>query len=609
MREDFRLAYTQELRELRRLGDKFAKSYPKAASNLRLNQGENEDPGVSRLLESVAFLNARLKEKIASSQDKLVEDLFFSTLAPLTAPAPAFTIAKLTPHPFLEALEHIPKHSAFLSAISSSTKKPVKFRSVYPIDILPIEVKKTSFSEGPFTSKVKATGLLEIDLKTTNGAPMGSIPIETLNFFFDFPDQDTNNLIEMILNHSAGFSVKSNQGEFFLNRKEINPVGFNPKDTVLPYDGRISPSLHILREFFLYPQKHHFIKFGQQEFGSKSFKEVFSNCDSDRITLRVYCKHSFRGIKETLNSGRIHLNCTPLVNLFEHQFEPIALNKFRTEHHINADLRHYASTEVYSVDQVNLAFNDGKSERWEHLFKPNRINFSQEHESGYLLSRESAIETLEGQSSGSEVFIRLSGLPKSSSEAVIECSGLATNRDLANRMSDEYGGKPPLYLKAENSMVQEISSVTSWTGPKWSYFSKSSREQKKWMGIMQLNLDYFSREDGIEVLKSLLANFCMEPKIKDIDLLNSIHHLTAKRGNERIWHGNISSRALGTEFTLNHNKPKYSGTAIVMLCRIIEQIFADHCTPNTFIKLRCHSSVDEEFLLDSDVLVGCKQLA
>ena len=53
--------YREELTFLRRMGMRFAKQHPRLARRLELSSGESPDPHVERLIESVAFLTARLQ--------------------------------------------------------------------------------------------------------------------------------------------------------------------------------------------------------------------------------------------------------------------------------------------------------------------------------------------------------------------------------------------------------------------------------------------------------------------------------------------------------------------------------------------------------------------
>jgi len=64
MRDELLLYYERELTWLRQMGAQFAEKYPKVASRLLIEPGKCEDPHVERLLESFAFLAARVHLKV-----------------------------------------------------------------------------------------------------------------------------------------------------------------------------------------------------------------------------------------------------------------------------------------------------------------------------------------------------------------------------------------------------------------------------------------------------------------------------------------------------------------------------------------------------------------
>ena len=56
--------YRREMSYLRESGDHFAQRYPKVAQRLSFNGSESKDPHTERLLESFAFLTARVQREI-----------------------------------------------------------------------------------------------------------------------------------------------------------------------------------------------------------------------------------------------------------------------------------------------------------------------------------------------------------------------------------------------------------------------------------------------------------------------------------------------------------------------------------------------------------------
>jgi len=73
--EEFLRYYWEELLYLRRLGQGFARSYPKIAGRLELQGDECPDPHVERLIESFAFLTARIQRDLDSDFPEIAAEL------------------------------------------------------------------------------------------------------------------------------------------------------------------------------------------------------------------------------------------------------------------------------------------------------------------------------------------------------------------------------------------------------------------------------------------------------------------------------------------------------------------------------------------------------
>ena len=113
-RETFIEYFHRELRYLRNAGADFALQHPKIARRLDLRQlGESPDPHVERLLESFAFLSARLSKDIDDRMPELAAALLETLYPQLMVPIPSATIARRS-KPSL-------RKSAKMSSMSSTT--------------------------------------------------------------------------------------------------------------------------------------------------------------------------------------------------------------------------------------------------------------------------------------------------------------------------------------------------------------------------------------------------------------------------------------------------------------------------------------------------------
>ena len=73
MRDELLTFYERELVFLRRMGAEFALRYPKIAARLELDEERVEDPHVERLIESFAYLTARVGLKIDDEFPEITE--------------------------------------------------------------------------------------------------------------------------------------------------------------------------------------------------------------------------------------------------------------------------------------------------------------------------------------------------------------------------------------------------------------------------------------------------------------------------------------------------------------------------------------------------------
>ena len=89
--------YQRELSFLRNNAGAFAEAHPKIASRLRLTRESIEDPHIGRLIEAVAFLNARLRHKLDDEYSELSDALLLTLYPHLIQPLPSLTVVRLEP--------------------------------------------------------------------------------------------------------------------------------------------------------------------------------------------------------------------------------------------------------------------------------------------------------------------------------------------------------------------------------------------------------------------------------------------------------------------------------------------------------------------------------
>ena len=89
--------YESELTFLREMGSEFAEAYPKVAARLGMESSEVVDPYVERLIESVAFLSARVQLEMELQFPAFTRHLLEIVYPHYLAPTPSMMIVAFQP--------------------------------------------------------------------------------------------------------------------------------------------------------------------------------------------------------------------------------------------------------------------------------------------------------------------------------------------------------------------------------------------------------------------------------------------------------------------------------------------------------------------------------
>lgn len=127
--------YRDELRRLRQGGRAFAASHPDSARWL----GEpGADPDVERLLEGVAFLNARIRTRLTEVDDEVAQALCAALLPTALRPLPALAVVRFAPAHGVREAQSVARGALLES--SPVDGEPCRFTLAWDAAIPPAEV-------------------------------------------------------------------------------------------------------------------------------------------------------------------------------------------------------------------------------------------------------------------------------------------------------------------------------------------------------------------------------------------------------------------------------------------------------------------------------------
>ena len=398
----FNRYYQDELAFLRELGREFAKANPDAAPFLA---EPSSDPDVERLLEGVAFLTGRIRQKLDDELPEVTHALIDALFPHYLRPTPAMTIVQFQPAPTQRETVRVPAQASLDALPLDGTS--CRFRTVWPVAVSPLRLERVTAEPGPPIR-------LRIDLRLPAGATFASLGLDRLRLYLGGETAAARTL-HLCLVRNQGLSVELDGRKLPSNQLSIVPVGFAEDEALLPNPGEAGDAHRLLQEWFTFPQKFQAVDL----IGLASVRLPVDG--GTTVSLVVTCAADMRHVPP-LTPSSVLLNCTPAVNLFAVSGEPLTIDHTRTEHRLRPagiDPRH---VEVFAVTHV-----EGRARGVTEAITYHRTMHAhgdQHHGTWHERRRPSVLDE------GVDVDLQLSNVATTSATMVISTALLCTNRNL-----------------------------------------------------------------------------------------------------------------------------------------------------------------------------------
>ncbi|MBV8168444.1 MAG: type VI secretion system baseplate subunit TssF, partial [Alphaproteobacteria bacterium] len=265
MASDSLLAYfNRELAALRVLAGEFAERHPKIAGRLRLTKDTVDDPHVSRLLEGVAFLGARVQHRLDDEFPELTDGLLSVLYPHYLAPIPSVAITRFAASPDLQVAAHLPSGLAVEAEPVGS--EACLFRTAYPLTLWPVEIEAVKLSGMPLPAPpnpaaAQAVACLRIGLRCTNPAmTFTELGLDKLRVFLG--GEHGAQLLELLLAHKVSVALADDLADphpVILPPDMLQAVGFAAEEALFPWPARSFSGFRLLTEYFAAREKFQFI--------------------------------------------------------------------------------------------------------------------------------------------------------------------------------------------------------------------------------------------------------------------------------------------------------------------------------------------------------------
>jgi type VI secretion system protein ImpG len=594
MSEELFQYYDRELLFIRQLGQEFAKRYPMVAKRLLLEQDRSNDPHVERLIESFAFLTARVHHKLDDEFPELTDSLLGVLYPHYLAPIPSMSILQFEldagraqlPNGF-RIDKQSPLHTQAVGDL------PCKFRTCYPVTLWPVNLTSAKFQPPPFPPGIKppprAVAALRLQLNCQGEMQFSTLSLDRLRFYLHGDNELIANLYEVLFNNTIQVVFRpvdrdAKQPQIILEPRDcLFQVGFERDEGLLPYPSQSFLGYRLLTEFFTFPQKFLFLDLG-------GWRRVAQAGYSNRIEVVFFFNRTLPSLEQGVDTQTFRLGCTPIINLFDQPAEPIQLTQARFEYRVVPDVTHPQGMEVYSVDSVTSIDPITNSKTEYQPFYSFRHGRSWEEQQAFWHTTRRP--SLAKDDRGTEVHIHLVDLsfnPKLPAESVIILRTTCTNRDLVNQL--QHSGDDLLIELEAAAPLSRIRCLRSPTAP----LRPPLRRGAHWRLISHLSLNHLSLADageGRDALQEILRLYDFSDPMAGQQLasitrqvIEGIMSVSSRRVIGRTGGPTSSGFARGMEVTVEFDEQKYIGIGVFLFACVLERFLGLYASVNSFSQL------------------------
>ncbi len=605
MSESLYRHYERELVFIRQMASEFATRFPSAAGRLMLEPNRSSDPHVERLIESFAFLTARIQQRLDDDFPEMTDALLSVLYPHFLAPIPSMAVVELQPDPAntQPAGLTIPRHSRMHSQKIRGTA--CQFRTCYPVTLWPIEIQAARVQTPPFLPALnappKTASAIRLNLNCRGDVRFEHLSLSQLRFYLNGDNQLTAELYELIFNHVIQVEFISRSGNNDAESVVLPPhqclkqVGFDHDEGLLPYPEHAFLGYRLLTELFAFREKFLF-------FDLAGWEQACSKPIGNQIEIVLYLDRALENLEHEVNAESFRLGCTPIVNLFEKASEPIALTQKKHEYRVLPDVHHPLETEVYSIDKVTSA--DPNCPREFQPFYCLRHSSAwhpqEENRAFWYASRRPSHRP---DDNGSDMYINLVDLdfdPHLPAESALVVRSTCTNRDLPVRL--QHLGDSLRFELESAAPLKGVRCLRRPTAP----LRPPLRRKAHWRLVSHLALNHLSISDPHAARESLqemlrLYDFSDQNAGQQLaavnrQIIDGITAVSSRRAVGRIGGPGDGGFCRGVEVTVELDDQKYLGVGPFLFASVLERFLGLYASVNSFAQLAVRTQQADGYL-------------
>lgn len=603
MNDELLKYYNRELAFVRHLGKDFADKYPKVAGRLKLSEDHIEDPHVSRLVESFAFLTANIRQKLDDSFPELTDALLGQMVPDYQAPIPSMSIVKLEAENLSTTGIIIPRGNEVETNVENM--KPCKFQTCYETYLWPVEITNAQFENIPFVApKPKwpetAKSIFKLDLTGEyKGVSLAETGLDKLRVFINGQWHYTLKVYELLFKNCIGVAFDNgDEGVKYLSKSQLKAVGFGTNEAVVPYSERSSSGYRLLVENFTFPEKFRFFDLEgiRSSLPKKSNKcSVYFYLDSESVEL-----------EKQVDKNMFLLGCTPIINLFEQELEPIRPELSEYEYKLSPRYMDSEISEVISLLEVIAFDHKGNKQIVSPFYGQTHPKYQGHNNLFWHIRRETALWAGGYVESGTETFLSLvdasfenSAMEYGSGNTVLTIRANCSNRNLPASMpfgDDELG----LLMPERGDVIKKIRCLIPFTHAVRPVLGDATR----WQLVNHLTLDTFSGDDACNKLKEILRLYDFRASPQTKGMIDNIYRVIIEPSTARVVQKGRVGFAAGSDIEITFSSDDFSGSGMFFFASILDRFFAQFAAINSYTRVSLKLKEQEQVYYQWPARVG-----
>ncbi|MGF6413159.1 type VI secretion system baseplate subunit TssF [Paraburkholderia sp. MM5482-R1] len=571
--------YEAEMRYLRESGKEFAKAHPDRTRMLNLDRVGERDPYVERLHEGFAFLTGRLQQKLDDELPELTEGLVSLLWPHYLRMMPSLSVVELIP--LAEKLQKtetvpggVPVRSASIAVppaagAEGTTPRTVQclYRTTQDVTLQPLRLTHAS----P-TVRHDGRSVIRFGFHLDQSARREATDLSRVRLYLnaDLPTAFAMHLALTRQVDSVAWRIAEvRDGEALpLAGVTIEPAGFSTEERLWPKAEASFSGYQLLLEYFTFREKFLFVDLCGLDVAKLP-------ASTTRFELELVLKHAYPS-DQRFSAENVRLFCTPVINLFELDAEPVVIDHHETEYRVVPAGHQGEHVETYSVDAIE-SFDHVTAERYEY------VPFTTFRHRGGMLRHEAPeryfhTRVRPGVTGLHETWVILGGhawetmedLPEESvSLRVTGTNGMLPRKGLREASIDELAASTP-----------NVAGVRNLVAPTLPLYPPTG-DRFQWRVLSHLAPNFLSMMDA-EVLRGALALYDWTNDELNRRRLAGILHVSEEL-LEEVSGGSVE-RGVLIEVTLDSHA--FAGEGDVMLFgELLHRFFGLYAEINLFTKL------------------------